>query len=149
MPTDIDLLMHMNNGKYLSILDIARFAYTVRTGLYRTMQENDWYTVVGAQTITYRKSLNPWQKFTVETKLIAFDERAAYMEQRFVRGGEIYARAYIQGRFLKKSGGTVSIAELAAVTGINPADYPLTDELATWAQTVRLPSTRSQAPSIW
>lgn len=148
-PTDLDVLWHMNNGKYLSILDIARFEYIARAGILKVLNQRGWYTVVGSQTITYRKSLRPWQKFTVETKLIGMDSHACYMEQRFVRHGEIYARAYIQGRFLKKTGGTVTIAELATALDVDPATYPLSSELAAWAASVRLPATKKPAPSTW
>ncbi len=149
MPTDLDVLMHMNNGKYLSLLDIARFEWIARAGLLQTMRQRGWYTVVGSQAITYRKSLQLFQKFTVETKLLGVDERACYIEQRFVRNGEIYARAYVAGRFLKRGGGTLPMSEVAEAIGIDPADFPLPEDLQHFASTLRLPSTRSAAPSVW
>lgn len=148
-PTDVDILLHMNNGKYLSVLDVARLEYTMRSGLWQKFKQHGIYTVVGAQTISYRKSLNPWRKFTVETRLIGMDQRAAYIEQRFVRRGEIYARAFIQGRFVKRSGGTATMAELCEILGVDQAAFPLPAELAAWAQAVKLPATRQAAPSIW
>lgn len=58
-PTDLDVLRHMNNGKYLSLMDVARFDLMQRTGTWRVFQEEGWYPVVVNQTISYRKSLNP------------------------------------------------------------------------------------------
>ncbi|MBN9173553.1 MAG: 4-hydroxybenzoyl-CoA thioesterase, partial [Microbacterium sp.] len=31
LPTDIDILMHMNNGRYLSLFDLGRWDLLVRT----------------------------------------------------------------------------------------------------------------------
>ncbi|WP_243854751.1 thioesterase family protein [Canibacter zhoujuaniae] len=148
-PTDLDILVHMNNGKYLSVLDSARIEYTIRSGFWDIFKQQGWYTVVGAQTISYRKSLDPFQKFSIETRVIGFDERACYIEQRFLRKGEIYARAYIQARILRKSGGTVSMQELGEVGNFDVTAHPIPKELAAWANAVRLPSTRTPAPSIW
>jgi acyl-CoA thioesterase FadM len=35
LPTDVDANLHMNNGRYLSIMDLGRFDLTVRNGLLR------------------------------------------------------------------------------------------------------------------
>jgi hypothetical protein len=43
----------------------------------------------------------------METKVLGWDDIAYYIEQRFVRNGEIYARAIMRGRFLKRSWGTL------------------------------------------
>ncbi len=76
-PTDIDLLLHMNNGKYLSVMDIARFDMIQRSGVLDLFQREGWYTVIVGQTISYRKSLKPGQKYWVESRVLGFDEKAA------------------------------------------------------------------------
>ena len=38
LPTDIDLLRHMNNGRYLSLFDLGRWDLLVRTGLLDVMK---------------------------------------------------------------------------------------------------------------
>ena len=71
-----------------------------------------------------------------------------YAEQRFVVNGEIYMSAMTRARFLKKSGGTVSLAELAELTGTDTALRPPT-WVADWAASIQLPPTRDAAPSEW
>ncbi len=151
-PTDLDLNRHMNNGKYLSIMDVARFDLTVRSGVLAQSRSRGWYPVVVAETISFRKSLSPWQKFVIETRLIGFDERGIYLEQRFVAPDgtgveEVYARAVVCARFLKKSGGSVSVAEFAEVMGASSA--PIPEWIQRWVADTRLPSTRTPAPSVW
>lgn len=149
LPTDIDILGHLNNGRYLSIADLGRFDMLVRSGLWQEMQRLGWYPVVQSLTISYRKSLLPWTKFDIETRFIGFDERAVYVEQRFVYEGEIYARLHMKGRFLKRAGGHVSVEEIRQVAGTAPHDVELDDWIHTWASDVALPSPKRPAPSEW
>nr|WP_104082353.1 thioesterase family protein [Cryobacterium sp. Y11] len=154
LPTDQDILRHMNNGVYLSIMDVARFDMLQRTGVWAIFKERGWYPVVVSETISFRKSLRLGQKFTVESRIIGFDEKAVYVEQRFVRpdadgSPEIYAHGYIRGRFLKRAGGIVTIDELLAAIGVAPDDVSVPDWLLEWASTAAVPPTRAPAPSLW
>lgn len=146
---DLDELRHMNNGAYLTNLDHARQELVVRTGLWTRVREAGVYPVVSAQTISYRKSLQLGQRYEIESRFLGLDERSVYVEQRFVVDGEIYARAYIQARFLYDRGGTVPIEELGRITGMDPAAHPIPAWLHDWAAEVRLPATRAAAPSLW
>lgn len=144
----------MNNGKYLSVMDVARFELTQRNGVLRVFRREGWYPVIVAQTISYRKSLNPWQLFWIESKIIGVDDQAVYMEQRFVRPAadrrpEIYARAYVRARILRRGGRVVPMSEVLAKTGVSGEDFPLPEEIQRWGQETRLPSTRSDAKSSW
>ncbi len=149
LPTDIDILRHMNNGRYLSVFDLGRWDLLVRTGLLDTMRENGWYPVVSSETVTFRKSLELWQRFDIETRFLGHDDRALYLEHRAVVRGEIYARAIIRARMLKRSGGTLGHDELFAAVGY-PDGLPDVDAwVHDWAAASALPSTRRPAPSIW
>lgn len=149
LPNDLDLQRHMNNGVYLSIMDLGRIDLMVRSGVWRELTARGYYPVVASSIITYRRSLDPWQSYELETRIVGLDEIAGYVEQRFVREGEICARAVIKARFLKKSGGVVPIPELAELFGLDPAHHPLPEWLAAWSQSAALPSRREAAPSVW
>lgn len=149
LPTDIDVLRHMNNGRYLSLFDLGRWDLLLRTGLADAMRTRGWYAVVSSETITFRKSLGLWQRFTIESRLIGHDDRAIYLEHRAVVAGEIYARAIIRARMLKRSGGSVSHEELFGAVG-RPEGLPeVPDWVHDWAGAAALPSPRSEAPSVW
>ncbi|MFG6444958.1 acyl-CoA thioesterase [Microbacterium sp. P06] len=149
LPTDIDLLRHMNNGRYLSLFDLGRWDLLVRTGLADATRTQGWYPVVSNETITFRKSLNLWQSFVIETRFIGHDDRAFFLEHRAVVDGEIYAQAIIRARMLRRSGGTVPHEELFAAIG-RPEGLPEVEPwLHEWAAASTLPSTRRPAPSIW
>lgn len=149
LPTDIDVLRHMNNGRYLSLFDVGRWDLLVRTGMADVLRSNGWYAVVSAETITFRKSLRLWQRFDIESRLLGHDDRALYMEHRAVVGGEMYARAIVRARILKRSGGTVSHEELFAAFG-QPEGVPDVEPwVHEWASASALPSTKRPAPSVW
>jgi acyl-CoA thioesterase FadM len=149
LPTDLDILRHMNNGRYLSLFDLGRWDLLVRTGMLDVMKRNNWYAVVSSETITFRKSLELWQRFDVESRLIGHDDKAIYLEHRAVVDGEIYARAIIRSRMLKRSGGTLSHEELFAAVG-RPEGVPEIEPwVHDWADATSLPPTRAEAPSIW
>ena len=149
LPTDVDTLGHMNNGRFLSIADLGRFELLQDAGLYGPMRKRGWYPVVVASTISYRKSLDLWKKYVVESRFVGVDDRAVYVEQRFTVDGEIYAQMVIRGRFLKQRGGLVPMDELFEFFGISPDAVPMPEWLARWSEDVALPSTKSPAPSIW
>ncbi|BDZ45699.1 acyl-CoA thioesterase [Naasia aerilata] len=148
-PTDLDELRHVNNGVYLSLMDLPRLDLLMRSGVWARFQKAGVYPVVASQTITYRKSLRLWQRFEIETRILGYDERAVYLEQRFVAGGELYARAYVKGRFLRRTGGVAPIAEVGELAGVNPTAHPIPEWLADWSRHVAMPSTSAPAPSEW
>lgn len=149
VPTDLDLLRHVNNGVYFSLFDLGRFDLLRRSGLWKQFVDHNLYAVVASETITFRKSLTLWQRFTVESRIIGFDEKAVYMQHRAVVGGEVYAEAFIRARILRRGGGTVPVQEMLELVGSAPESMHLPEWLPGWAEAVALPSTRAAAPSVW
>lgn len=131
-PTDLDTNMHMNNGVYLSIMDLARADFALRSGLMKVMKKNGCYPVVASQTIRYRRSLNPFRAFTVRTQLIGWDERFFFFQQKFMLGKEVAALALVKGRMLKKSGGGVYAGEIAQAMGESSTSPAMGDWVAQW-----------------
>ncbi|MCP3425138.1 acyl-CoA thioesterase [Rothia sp. AR01] len=130
--TDLDLLRHMNNGKYLSILDVGRMDLLLRSGLWKKLRGRGWYPVVAGQTITYRKSLTLGQRFNLATRILGFDDRWAYVEQVFHAGSSVYAHAVVRTRFLRDSGGSVDHDELADFIGGFPVERMVPDWMQEW-----------------
>lgn len=135
-PSDLDALGHMNNAKYLALTDLGRVDMMMRSGFWPLVSKRRWYAVVGAQTIRYRRSLKPWERFELRSRLIGFDERALYVEHVFTVGGEVAATAIVQCRFLKKAGGHVTPDELRALMPGVP-EQRLPEWIVAWADGVR------------
>lgn len=149
LPTDIDLLGHMNNGRYGSLFDLGRFDLLIRTGIWDVLRRKGWYAVVASETITFRKSLGLGQRFTVESRLVGHDDKSAYLMHRAVVDGELYAEMIVRARFLRRSGGIVPHEQLFQELH-RPDNLPeLAPWIAEWAAASALPSTRDRALSVW
>lgn len=149
LPTDLDILRHMNNGRYLSLFDLGRWDLLIRTGLFTTMSKQGWYAVVSSETVTFRKSLRLWQRFDIESRFMGHDGQGFFLEHRAVIDNEVYARVIVRARILRRSGGTVPSEELFDVFEI-PDGAPTVDPwVHEWAAASALPSTRKPAPSDW
>jgi acyl-CoA thioesterase FadM len=149
-PSDLDIFRHMNNGVFLSLLDLGRYDLAMRSGIWQQWKKLGWYPVVVAETITFRKSLMPWQKFVLESKVIGWDDQAVYFEQRFVVGEEIYTKAFVRIRFLKRARGIVTPAEVVAQLGGWQGPQPVLPQwLKLWADQTALPKVKEPAKNIW
>jgi len=132
-PFDLDLNGHMNNGRYLSIMDLGRLDLMVRLGLMKTVLKQKWMPVLSAATIRYRMPLDPFQKFRLETRVVWWDEKWFYMEQRFIiinpnnrkKDGAVAAIAFVKGSFYdRKLRATVPSNTLVELMGVQPSDIP-------------------------
>jgi acyl-CoA thioesterase FadM len=133
-PNDLDVLRHMTNGRYFTLLDIARIDLMIRARFAKPISDNGMYPVVVAETMRFRKSIEPFQKFLVETQVLGWDEKAFVLSQRFLRGEKCVAEAIIRARFLRKTGGSVSPKEILALGGITTPSPTLSPEVSQWNQ---------------
>ncbi|GHD06642.1 acyl-CoA thioesterase [Zhihengliuella salsuginis] len=147
--TDIDFAGHINNGMYFSIFDLGRFDLLLRAGAWQRIRRRRWQPVVQAETIRFRKSVELGTRFEIESRIVGLDERHAFLEQRIVVDGEVYASGMIAARF-KGPKGPVPMSEVIDVLGADvPADLREPAWVADWLEETRLPSARRPAPSTW
>ncbi len=96
LPNDLDFNFHMNNGRYLTIMDLGRFDLTIRGKFYRVIFKNKLLPVVASEMIRFKKSLKPFQKFSLETQMIGWDEKWFFIQQTFFSKGEIIAEGIVK-----------------------------------------------------
>lgn len=105
LPNDLDTNVHMNNGRFFTIMDLGRMDLLFRGGATWTIiRRRMWAPVLGAVQMRFRLPLDLWQKFTLETRLLCWDEQWFYIEQRFiiqsgVRKGAVAAIGLLRGGF--------------------------------------------------
>lgn len=133
-PTDLDALMHMNNGKYFSLLDLARLDLMTRAGMVSKIAKAAWYPVVTGETMKFKKSIKLLDTFDIETSVLSWDEKAFILKQRFLKKDLVFAEAIVRARFLKKSGGSVSPKEIWALVGEEPSAPALEPWIQNWNQ---------------
>ncbi len=139
-PTDLDVLRHVNNGVYLSLMDLARVDLMNRAGFTAGLRKRGWYPVVVAETISFRRSLTLFQHFEIVSEVIGWDDKAFYLTQDFERDGVVVASAVLKARFLGRGGERVqpqSVMDLSPMTIEQP-------DLPQWvAETLQTPALRN------
>jgi acyl-CoA thioesterase FadM len=143
-PGDIDPLLHVNNGVYLSMLDVARVDLFLRARTFGLLRARGLYPVVAAQTIRYRRSLRLFQRFEIETRIVGWDEHALLLTHDFSSGGEAIAEAVVRWRFLKRGGGKASSAEVLELLGATTVSPALPPFVAAWNEQQRARSAEAQ-----
>lgn len=123
-PIDCDLYGHMNNGRYLTVMDLGRWNHVQRTGLLRVFRKNSWWPVLGAAQIEYRRELRLLQRYDLVTRLAAWDGKWFWFEQRFENGGHLHARAVVRG-VLRHEGRSLPVSELMGALGVDNASPPV------------------------
>ena len=148
-PHDIDLNLHMNNARYLSWMDYGRMHLLARTRLLEHVIRSRWTPLVGAVWMTYRRSLEFMERFTLTSRLVCWDERWFYLEQTFAGRERLAAVGWVKG-LLRGPEGNVEpqkVLERIAPRMVSP---PIPEAIAAWNELTKdkLAETGSPDPGI-
>lgn len=111
LPTDLDVNLHMNNGRFLTICDLNRVDLFIRTGLARLMVREGWRPIIAEHTMSYRKPLRPFQRYEVVMEVVGADERAFHMTHTFLVKGAVAAQGTSVG-VVRGKGGVIPPGEV-------------------------------------
>lgn len=133
-PGDLDLNLHVNNGRYFTMADLGRIDFMLRTGVARIALARRGRPIVGDAMAKFRKGLQPFQRFTLQTRLMGWNEKWFFIEHRFIRANRVAGMVVMRGLFLAPKG-PIKPAELVAPFGL-PAESPaLPDWVLAWSRT--------------
>ncbi|AUL73364.1 thioesterase [Pseudoalteromonas sp. 13-15] len=133
LPTDCDINLHLTNSRYLAMMDLSRTWMTERVGLLKQIMKRRWFPIVNATAITYIRDIKPMQKYTISTKLVGWDHKYFYIEQKFHSDRGLHAIAYVRGVFKSKKG-VISIEEMLEVAGFEGKTPILPSEVMHWKE---------------
>ncbi len=127
-PHDLDAFGHMNNGRYLQIMDVARTEWMARTGVLSTMWDHKWSAVLGGGLTRYRRSLKLMQKYQVRTQLMHWDERWFFFEHAFIDAHGRRVAIGISRAALRNAGDWVHTTDIVSAvaphaTNLTPPAY--------------------------
>lgn len=125
LPGDLDVNGHMNNGRYLTHMDLGRVDLLMRIGVVRAMRAHGWHGVVASAAVSFRRALSPFRRYELRSRLLGWDERWFFMEQSFIRGGKLAAYGLVKIQFSGRSGRLRPQQVIDATgTGISSPDLP-------------------------
>ena len=132
LPHDLDLNFHLNNGRYLTMMDLGRLDYLGQTGMLKTCIKRKWLPILGATQMTYLRPLKLFQTFTIDTEIEYWDEKWVVMRQRYYSKGKLVASGRVRA-LMRGPQGNVPPAEILAASGISdPTPPPISDEVRHW-----------------
>ena len=135
-PHDLDLALHMNNGRYLTLMDLGRLDILIRSGLWRVILQHRWTPIASGIQIRFSRELRVLDRFRLETRLLAWDDTRVVMEQVFViasgaREGQVAARALFKGGIYDRAARSfVPVARMMQETGVTAASPAQSPEVA-------------------
>ena len=94
-PWDIDWNGHVNNGRYLTLMDHGRLDHGLRTGLIQALIKARTNAVVAKASIQFVREVRPFVRCTLVTRIRGWDDRRTYYEQRFEHQGRVCVKAEV------------------------------------------------------
>src|SRR5699024_249648 len=120
---------HMNNARYLEMMDYGRTQFFVRSGLLRAFMKGKVSGVAAATQIVYRRSIEWMEPFQLETQLVRWDDRWYIHEHHFRRAsGDVAAHAFVRS-MLRDQSGPVNIGTYLEARGVDAVCQPASDAL--------------------
>jgi acyl-CoA thioesterase FadM len=116
LPNDLDVNLHMNNGRYLTICDLNRVDLFIRTGLLKIMLKKKWMPMVADHTMTYKRPLKVLERFDVSLAVTHWDEKFFYMTHTFTSGDRVVAEGTSKA-VIRSREGVVRPAEVILAVG--------------------------------
>lgn len=129
-PNDLDINGHMNNGRYLTIVDLALVTLFVRSGFARLCTKNRWRPMAGGTVAHYRRGLRLFESYTLRFTPLGSDRHWNYSRFEFIRDGKICATGFTKGAAVGKEGLVLTEEYLQALGFRETA--PLPPDLLTW-----------------
>jgi len=134
-PNDIDTNWHLNNGRYLTLMDLGRWDLALRTGMVRIAVKNRWQPLAGGVTIRFRRPLPPFKSYELTSRILCWDQKWFYAEHLFMQDGRAKARALVRLLF-KCQKANVPPSEIVQAMGYNGQPPHIPEEVVHWQEMV-------------
>jgi acyl-CoA thioesterase FadM len=139
LPADLDLNLHMNNSRYLAISDLGFIDFMLRLGLGKTLVAKRWHPLVGGRLVRHRFGLRPFEPFVVATRLMCWDDKWFYFDQRMETSRGVAIIVLTKGLIRDRGAArTVGPAELLDPLGLLIQSPEMPPEVRQWMSTEQL-----------
>lgn len=137
MPSDIDFNMHMHNSRYAMYMDIGRLSFMFKCGVMGKALKKKWFPVLAGANFYYRRPINFFEKFTLKTRVLCWDEKWFYFVQTFLNSkGDIATVAYVRTTLLQKKKG-LTTGDILEGMGLDIQSREMPEDLKNWIASSR------------
>jgi acyl-CoA thioesterase FadM len=127
--SDIDVFWELNNGRHLTLMDLGRFDFAVRSGFLKVVHREGWGLTVGGASVRFRHRVPPFRRILLRTRVVGHDERWFYFDQRIEREGRVCSAALVRTAVTAK-GRVVPVERVREAMGRSG----WTEELPRWVR---------------
>jgi acyl-CoA thioesterase FadM len=132
LPQDCDLNFHLNAGRFISFMDIARIELIGRMRALSKLLRRGWRPVVGGCVVRFRRSVQPFERFQIRSRVVGWDEKWFYIEHILEKNGVLCAVGHMRTTIRGKNGAVPTRDVLALMGNEQVAQPPLPDFVAHW-----------------
>ncbi len=132
-PWDLDPFLELNNGRTLTLYDLGRVPLAVRTGLIAAMRRHGWAFAVAGASVRFRRRVRVFDRLTMLSRVVGWDERFIYIEQSLWRGSECCNQVLMRCAVTSGSG-FVDPSRVAEATGHTVDSPPLPRWVSAWSE---------------
>jgi len=130
-PWDLDPWVELNNGRTLTLYDLGRIPLGNRTGLRRVLMANGWGLTVAGNTVRYRRRVRAFDRVTIHSRCIGWDNRFLYIEQSMWKGDDCTSHQIVRSAVTSQDG-IVAPERVLAALGEPTQSPPLPDFVQGW-----------------
>ena len=128
-PWDLDLFLEMNNGRILTLFDLGRTDLAIRSGLISALRKNKWGLAVAGSSNRFRRRVHLFDKVTIRTNVVGYDERWIYIYQSMWVGDKPTSSGLLRTCVTEKGSAVTTDRILAA---LNASD--IKQEVPIWVK---------------
>ena len=136
LPNDLDLNGHVNNGRYLTLVDLALVTMFIRSGFARLCWRRRWRPMGGGSVAYFRRELSVFQADTLRFTLVAWDEFWSYCRFEFLREGRVHAIGFVKGAAFGRDG-LVRNSDISPALGHDAPSPEFPADLRAWMEADR------------
>ena len=85
-PNDLDTNAHMNNGRYLTLMDLGRFDLMTQCGLVGVVLRQRWFPIAGGVMVRFERPLHAFEKITLKSSILGWDDKWLYFRHDILTG---------------------------------------------------------------
>jgi acyl-CoA thioesterase FadM len=128
LPSDLDINMHMNNGRFNSIMDLGRVDIMLRTGILKTIYKRGWFGIVGSIHTRFKRPLKLFQAYELHSQIVYWDDKWAWVQHKIYSNNKLISSA-LEQTLIRKKGENVPMPELQNIMGFNHQSPTVTKEI--------------------
>jgi acyl-CoA thioesterase FadM len=133
LPHDCDLNFHLNAGRYISFMDIARVELLGRMRLLNKLLSRGWRPVMGGCVVRFRREVKPFERFEIRSRVVGWDEKWFYLEHIVEKNGVFCAVGHMR-TLVRSREGKLAPADVMKLLGDTPIEQPpLPKFVAEWS----------------